>query len=467
MVADFPPALAVMVVFPLATPVTTPFTTVAMALSPLSQVSASYVASLGSTLAVRLADAPTLISRSSLGEMVTCVTGTVTTTWQLAVLPLVVVAVMVASPPPVAVTTPDPLTVATDLLLLVHETVLKEASSGSRLATRVKEVPPFSRASSVSLSEMDSTGTTGNTVTLQVAETSPARAVMVAVPGATPVTTPYLLTVAAALLSVLHSVASVLLDGVTMSTSILLSVSNICRFAGLTVIPVAGMMRLATVTVQVALVSPALAVMVAVPGATAVTFPALSTVANSGLSLLQVTVGLEASSGFTVADRVASSPSTRSKVALSRVTELTGTVTVTLQVAECSPALAIMVASPPPTAFTLPSATVTTSALEVLQVTVLLVASSGFTVAARVVSCPLIRFRVLLSRETEVTSITFLETATVQVAVLSPALAVMVAVPSFTAVTLPVLSTVAISALSVLQATVLSVASLGDTVADN
>ena len=59
----------------------------------------------------------------------------------------------------------------------------------------------------------------------------------------------------------------------------------------------------------------------------------------------------------------------------------------------------------------------------------------------------------------------FLDTETVQVALFSPALAVMVADPSATAFTLPELSTVATLVLSLLQVTVLSVASLGETMA--
>ena len=228
--------------------------------------------------------------------------------------------------------------------------------------------------------------------------------------------------------------------------------------------PVAGMIRLATWTVQEVDLSPALTVMVADPGATAVTLPAGSTVAISALSVLQTTALSVASAGFTVATSWVWSPSVISSVVLSRETEETGTVTLTVQEADLSPALAVMVALPPPTAFTFPFSTVATSASVVLQVTVLLVASSGFTVADKVASAPLTSSSKLLSRVTDDTSMIFLDTATEQEALLSPALAVMVAVPSATAFTLP-FSTVATLVSEELQVTFLSVASLGETMA--
>ena len=167
---------------------------------------------------------------------------------------------------------------------------------------------------------------------------------------------------------------------------------------------------------------------------------------------------------------MASSPSTSSRVVLSRVTVVTGInffSTTTAQEADFSPEVAVMMADPGATATTFPSATVATAALEVLQVTVLSVASSGFTVAERVASSPSTSFRAVLSRVTEVTGINFLATVTVQVSAFSPALAMMEARPSLTAVTLPASSTVAISALSVLQITAGSVASSGRTVAES
>ena len=209
--------------------------------------------------------------------------------------------------------------------------------------------------------------------------------------------------------------------------------------------------------------------MVAVPTDTALTLPVASTVAMAALEELQVTVLSVASAGVTVATRVRVSPSTKAALVRLRLIPSTGITffsTVTSQVAVFSPALAVMVAVPTDTALTLPVAsTVAMAALEELQVTVLSVASAGVTVATRVRVSPstkaaLVRFRLIPS-----TGITFFSTVTSQVAVFSPALAVMVAVPTATAVTLPVASTVATAALAELQVTVLSVASAGVTVA--
>ena len=73
----------------------------------------------------------------------------------------------------------------------------------------------------------------------------------------------------------------------------------------------------------------------------------------------------------------------------------------------------------------------------------------------------------VLFRETDVTGITFFWTETLQVAVLFPALADIVAAPSLTAVIMPFLSTVATDADDDDHVTDLSSASFGYTVALN
>ena len=159
---------------------------------------------------------------------------------------------------------------------------------------------------------------------------------------------------------------------------------------------VAGISFFSTVTAQAASFSPALAVMVALPGATAFTLPA-STVATEASEVLQVTPGSVASAGRTVADKVASSPSTNVRAGWFKAMELTGInrfSTVTVQVASFSPAFAVMVALPGATAFTLPPETVATEASEVLQVTLGSVASAGRTVADKVASSPSTSVRV-------------------------------------------------------------------------
>ena len=184
---------------------------------------------------------------------------------------------------------------------------------------------------------------------------------------------------------------------------------------------------------------------------------------------LQVTVLFVALSGFTVATRVAVSPSLSSSEDLSRVMDSTATtffVTVTEQVADLLPAFAVMVAFPSATAVTLPLAsTVATEVLLELHVTVLSDALSGFTVAVRVAVSPSLSSSEDLSKVTDSTATTFFVTVTEHVAVLSPAFAVMVAVPSATADTLPLASTEATDALLDDQETVLFVALSGFTVA--
>ena len=217
-----------------------------------------------------------------------------------------------------------------------------------------------------------------------------------------------------------------------------------------------------TTTMHLAVLSPALAVMVAVPFLTAFTLPSV-TVAMASLEEVHVTVLSVALSGLTVAVRVSSPPTVKDMEDLSRVMEVTSTkpfLTVTLQVAVLSPALAVMVAVPSLTAVILPSSTVATSVLSEVQVTALSVALSGLTVAVREISSPSVISSEVWSREMDVTATNFAFTVTAQVAVLPPAFAVMVAEPSFTAVTTPSF-TVATAVLEELQETVFSEALLG------
>ncbi|MPM66853.1 hypothetical protein SDC9_113765 [bioreactor metagenome] len=82
-----------------------------------------------------------------------------------------------------------------------------------------------------------------------------------------------------------------------------------------------------TVTAQVAVFPPSVVVtvMVAVPGATAVTRPFASTVATLSLSLRHVTAFSVAPAGATVAISVFVSPATRAAVVSFSVTPVTGT----------------------------------------------------------------------------------------------------------------------------------------------
>ena len=114
-----------------------------------------------------------------------------------------------------------------------------------------------------------------------------------------------------------------------------------------------------------------------------------------------------------------------------------------------------MVALPPPTAVIFPLLfTVATDVLELLQLMVLSsVVSAGRMVVVKVSVLPFSKvnwllFKLILLMDTF--------TVTLQVAVFPPQLAVMVAVPPPTAVTFPLLFTVATEVLELLKLTVLS-----------
>ena len=242
---------------------------------------------------------------------------------------------------------------------------------------------------------------------------------MTAVPSETAVTTPST-TVATLSFELLHvTVLSVASSGSTVAFNVSVSPGMRTMLVLLRVTFVTGMNFLLTITWQVADLSPAVAVITTVPSVIAVTTPS-TTVAIASSELLQVTVLSVASSGLTVAVRVSVSPSVISSLSLSREISVTGmyaSLTVTAQVADLSPAVAVMVARPTATPVTTPSFTVAILSSELLQVTVGSVASSGMTVAVNVSLSPVTRARTSLSRVMPVTSTTFLTTVTSQVAV--------------------------------------------------
>ena len=210
--------------------------------------------------------------------------------------------------------------------------------------------------------------------------------------------------------------------------------------------------------------------MVAFPALTAVTLPS-ATVATVSSEDFQLTALFVAFSGATVAESVSDAPSTRLRVFLSRDTPVTAivfAVTVTSQVAVLLPSAVVteMVAFPALPAVTLPSATVATLSSDDFQLTALLVALSGATVAVSVSDSPSTRLRVFLFRVTPVTATVLAVTVTEQVAVLLPSavVTVMVVFPALTAVTLPS-ATVATLSSDDFQLTALLVALSGATVA--
>ena len=148
--------------------------------------------------------------------------------------------------------------------------------------------------------------------------------------------------------------------------------------------------------VAVALTDPDVAVMVAVPSATAVTSPAVETVATDELDVTHVTVAPEMmfpAASLTVATRVAVSPAdVKLTLVGARVTDWATWLTVAVAVALADPDVAVIVVVPSVTAVTNPATeTVTTEALAVAHVTVgfeITVPPASLTVATRVAVSP-------------------------------------------------------------------------------
>ena len=171
-----------------------------------------------------------------------------------------------------------------------------------------------------------------------------------------------------------------------------------------------------------------------------------------------------ASSGFTVAVSVTVSPAFTEAEVLFSVTDVTGVATTVIsQVALLSPAFAVIVAVPTFLAVTTPLLTVATVASDVLQVTVLSVASSGFTVAVSVTVSPAFNETEVLLKL--ISSTTIGSTFTTHEASLFPQVAFMVAWPTLCAVTVPS-STIATESSEEDHLIVLSVVASGRTVAE-
>ena len=306
----------------------------------------------------------------------------------------------------------------------------------------------------------------GSTVTLHSAFTLPQLAVIVALPIATAVTLPFSSTVAMLLSDEVHTIVlSVALSGETVAVSCSLAPIRSSISVLLKVTAVASMGS--TVTLHSAFTLPQLAVIVALPIATAVTLPFSSTVAMLLSDEVHTTVLSVALSGETVAVSCSFAPIRSSISVLLKVTAVASMgSTVTLHSAFTLPQLAVIVALPIATAVTLPfSSTVAMLLSDEVHTTVLSVVLSGETVA---VSCSFAPIRSSISVLFKLTASTSLgSTVTLHSAFTLPQLAVIVALPIATAVTLPFASTVATLLSDDVQTTVLSVALSGDTVAIN
>ena len=224
-----------------------------------------------------------------------------------------------------------------------------------------------------------------------------------------------------------------------------------------------------TVTVHVSLWFPSLEVTVitALPPFRAVTVPFWSTPATEGLLLDQTTLLSEASSGSKETVSVSELFLLSDNVCLFNAIPFSGVVTVTVQVSVYPPSFAVTVITAVPfeTAVTLP--VLSTAAMEGLledQTTVWSEAVSGTKLTVRYDVSPLIKLSESVFRCTSTKGV---DTLTIQVSVYPPSrvVAVIVAVPLETAVTLPALSTVATAVFELFHVTVLSDAAAGRTAA--
>ena len=228
-----------------------------------------------------------------------------------------VLAVMTAVPPLTARTFPAAFTVTTDGRLLLQVTVLSAASAGSTPALRTA-VLLGSSTSSVLFRVIPDASIAGVTVTLQTAVFPPAVAVMFAVPSAAAVTVPSAATVATVSLSDFHvTVLSAAFSGSTAAVSF--SVAPAARDSSVLfkVTDVTAISFGVTVTLQVTVFPPAVAVMFAVPSAAAV--------ATVSLSDFHVTVLSVAFSGSTAAVSFSVAPAARVSSVLFKVMDVTST----------------------------------------------------------------------------------------------------------------------------------------------
>ena len=205
--------------------------------------------------------------------------------------------------------------------------------------------------------------------------------------------------------------------------------------------------------------------MVAFPTAIAVTLPLASTVATLSSDVAHVTVLSVVVAGFTVAISVSVSVAFRVIAVLFRVMDAAGVAsTVTTQVADTLPQVAVMVAFPTAIAVTLPFAsTVATLSSDEVHVTVLSVVVTGSIVAVSVSVSVAFRVIAVLFRVMDAAGVA--STVTAQVADTLPQVAVIVAFPTAIAVTLPFASTVATLSSDEVHVTVLSVVVAGSIVA--
>jgi hypothetical protein len=255
----------------------------------------------------------------------------VTVTEQVAVLlPSTVVTVMVALPAETALTVP-PDTVATDVLPLLHVTLLFVALEGVTVAVKVSEEPTV-RDSVLLFRDTPVTATVLLplvTVMEQVAVLLPSKVVTVitALPADMALTVPLFTAATAVLLLLHHTFLFVALEGATVAVNVSEEPTVIVADDLFKVTPVTATVLLppVTVTVQVAVLLPSVVVtvMVALPADIPITSPVDDTEATATLLLLHNTTLFAASTGITVAVKVSVPPTARDSEVLLRCTSLT------------------------------------------------------------------------------------------------------------------------------------------------
>jgi len=227
------------------------------------------------------------------------------------------VAVTVADPALTPVTFPEELTVATEVSDELQVTDCVELL-GVTVAVSVADLPLSMERDELS-SDMDVVAMSLEyTVTAHVPLTDPDLAVMVAEPVATAVTTPELDTVATDVLLEDHVTLWSAVEGETVAARVEVPPTVKDTDEGLIETEVA--VAAVTVTLHVALLESAVAVMVAVPVATAVIFPEEFTVATDLSEVDQLTVPFQLL-GDTVAVRVLVSPASNETLVASSVTD--------------------------------------------------------------------------------------------------------------------------------------------------
>src|SRR6266516_4470546 len=397
------------------------------------------------------------------GVTVTDATGTFVTV--IAAVPLLpsLVAVIVAGPAALPVTTPLALTVASAVLLLAQVTVrplsgFPFASFGVAVSCTVW--PTCTDA----VAGLTVTAATGTVLTVIVAEPlCPSEvAVIVAAPAATAVTSPLALTVATAVLPLDQVIVRPGSElpfascGVAVSCTVWPTCTD--AVAGFTVTDATG--TVLTVIVAVPLCPSEIAVIVAEPAATPVTSPLALTVATAVLPLAQVIVRPVRVLPFASLGVAASCtvwPTCTDAVAGFTVTDATGTV-LTVMVAPplCPSEVAVIVADPAATPVTSPLAlTVATAVLPLDQLIVRPESElpfASFGVAASCIVWPAGTDAVAGLTVTDATGTVV--TVSAAVPLLPSEVAVIVAAPTATPVACPVPLTVATAGLLLDQVTV-------------